>query len=260
MTAVKEQTRGADTQKRLADKVAIVTGGSRGIGAAIALRLAAEGASVVVNYANNKGAADEIVAKVKELGVKAIAVQGNVAKEEDGKRLVEETTKAFGKIDILVNNAGVFEMGPIDQIDINQYDRVFDVNVRGVIATTIAALPHLNDGGRIISISSGVSRATLAGASVYSATKAALDTLTRIWAQDLGKRHITVNNVAPGTTSTDMLNGGLPPEAQKVMIGKTPLGRLGEPEDIANVVAFLASQDGGWVTGQTIGADGGLTI
>jgi 3-oxoacyl-[acyl-carrier protein] reductase len=260
MTAVKEQTKGTETEKKLANKVAIITGGSRGIGAAIALRLAAEGASVVVNYASNKGAADEVVAKAQDLGVKAIAVQGTVAKEEDGRRLVEEAVKAFGKIDILVNNAGIFEMGPIDQVDISQYDRVFNVNVRGVIATTIAALPHINDGGRVISISSGVSRATLPGASIYSATKSALDTLTRIWAQDLGKRHITVNNVAPGTTFTDMLNNGLPPEAQQAMISKTPLGRLGEPDDIANVVAFLASKDSGWVTGQTIGADGGLTL
>ena len=168
--------------------------------------------------------------------------------------------KKHGKIDILVNNAAVFEGGPIDQITLDQYDRVFGVNVRGLVATTIATLPYINDGGRIINISSGAARASLASFSIYSATKGALETLTRVWAQDLGKRQITVNAVAPGVTVTDMMENGLPKEAQQAMAAKTALGRLGQPDDIADAVAFLASNDARWVTGKTIDADGGLTF
>lgn len=260
MTALKEQTKASDEKKKLAGKVAIVTGGSRGIGAAIALRLANDGANVAITYTSNKDAADKTVAKLIALGQKAIAIKANVADDSATQALIAEVKKAYGKIDILVNNAGVFELGPIDQIDIKQYDRLFDVNVKGVIATTIAALPIINDGGRIINISSGAAKQTFPGGSLYSATKAALETLTRGWAQDLGKRQITVNAVAPGTTVTDMFEAGLPVEAQQAMIAKTALGRLGQPDDIADVVAFLASDDGRWVTGHSIAADGGLSI
>jgi 3-oxoacyl-[acyl-carrier protein] reductase len=246
--------------KRLAGKVALVTGGSRGIGAAIALRLAEEGAAVAINYARNKEAADDIVARIGELGSKAIAFKANVASPDETQGLIENVIKVLGRIDILINNAGVFEMLPIDQVNLEHYQRVFDVNVKGVIATTIAALPKIPDGGRIINISSVVARASWAGSSVYSATKAALDTLTRIWAQDLGPRRITVNGVAPGTTETDMFKGGVAEEAKQDMIAKTALGRLGEPADIAAVVAFLASDDGRWVTGHTIAADGGINV
>jgi 3-oxoacyl-[acyl-carrier protein] reductase len=260
MTALKEQTKASDVKKKLAGKVAVVTGGSRGIGAAIALRLANDGATVAITYNSNKEAADKVVNQITALGEKAIAVKANVSDEAANLNLIAEVKKAYGKIDILVNNAGDFEMGPIDQVDIGQYDRLFATNVRGVVATTIAALPILNDGGRIIGISSGAAKATMTGASIYSATKAALETLTRLWAQDLGKRKITVNCVAPGTTLTDMLQAGLPPEAQAAMIEKTALGRMGQPEDIADAVAFLASEDGRWVTGHTISCDGGLTV
>lgn len=261
MTAVQEQIK-TGAVKRLEGKVALVTGGSRGIGAAIALKLAAEGARVVLSYAANKEAADKVVSAIKALGSKAVAVKANVTSASESAAVVAETIKAFGdvKIDILVNNAGVFEMGPIDAIDAEQFDRLFDVNVKGVIATTIAALPHMNDGGRIINISSGAADATMTGASLYSATKSALDTLSRIWAQDLGKRQITVNSVSPGVTVTDMFKAGIPEEGHQYMIDKTALGRLGQPEDIADVVAFVASGDARWITGQVINVDGGIVI
>jgi len=259
MTALQEKNELVNA-KRLAGKVALVTGGSRGIGAGIALRLAEEGAAVAISYARNKKAADEIVARIGELGSKAIAIKADASSPDETQELIENVVNSLGNIDILINNAGVFEMLPIDKVDIDHYQRVFDVNVKGVVATTIAALPKIPDGGRIINISSGVARGTFPAASIYSATKAALDTLTRIWAQDLGARRITVNGVAPGTTETDMFNAGMPDEAKQQVIAKTALGRLGEPADIAAVVAFLASDDGRWVTGHTIAADGGITF
>ncbi len=251
----------SQTVKRLAGKVAIVTGGSRGIGAAIAKRLADEGANVAITYEKNKDAADLVVASIAKLGNGAVAIKANAAAPKEVSELVNQVERTLGKIDILVNNAGVYAVGPIDQVGVEQYDHIFDVNVKGVIATTIAVLPMLKDGGRIINISSGAAEVTLANFSIYSASKAALDTLTRIWAQELGARRITVNGVAPGTTVTDMFNEAMgDAEVQQQMVSKTALGRLGQPEDIAAVVAFLASEDGGWVTGQTIRADGGLSI
>jgi len=258
MTALQERT-SINTTKRLEGKVALVTGGSRGIGAAIALRLAAEGARVAITYNSNKDAADKVVAEIKGLGSTAIALKADVSSAEATAAAIAEIKK-FGKIDILINNAAVFEGGPIDGIAIDQYDRVFDTNVKGVVATTIAALPHINDGGRIINISSGAARASIGGFSLYSATKAALEALTRVWAQDLGKRQITVNAIAPGVTVTDMMEAGLPKEVQKSFVEKTALGRLGQPDDIADAVAFLASNDSRWVTGKTIDVDGGLTF
>lgn len=258
MTAVQEKNQ-LIGNKRLVGKVALVTGGSRGIGAAIALRLAAEGATVVVNYSKSKEAADRVVEQAKELGVKAVAIKGNVSSAEESKELLAQVAK-LGKIDILVNNAAIFEGGAIEEATLESYDRLFDTNVRGVVATTIAALPHLNNGGRIINISSVASHAALPGFSLYSATKGALDALTRGWAQDLGKRQITVNAVAPGTTLTEMLEQAMDENAKKFYADKTALGRLGEPSDIADVVAFLASPDSRWVTGQVIDAHGGLTF
>jgi len=259
MTAVQTQVKKV-VSKRLENKVALVTGGSRGIGAAIALRLAAEGATVAVNYNSDKTSADKIVAAATEAGVKSAAFKANVANGADIQKLIDEVSKTFGKIDILVNNAGVFETKPIEEVDAQHYDKLFDVNVKGVVLVTAAALKKMNDGGRIISISSGAARGTIAGGSIYSATKAALETLTRIWAQDLGKRHITANCVAPGTTVTDMFQQGMPKEAMQMFIDKTALGRLGQPEDIADVVAFLASDDSRWVTGHSISCDGGLIV
>ena len=259
MTLTQQQPKTANT-KRLAGKVALVTGGSRGIGAAIALRLAEEGATVAVNYNSNKGAADKVVRQITELGSKAVALQANVSSEQESVRLIEEIGRTFGKIDILVNNAGVHETALVDQITPAHFDLLFGVNVKGVIATTVAALKNFADGGRIINISSGAARVSFPGMSVYSATKAALDTLTRIWAQELGARRITVNGVAPGTTVSDMYHAAIAPELEQTFIDKTALGRIGQPDDIAAVVAFLASNDGGWVTGQTIAADGGINI
>jgi len=256
MTAVQEKTLKTGT-KRLQGKIAVVTGGSRGIGAAIALRLAADGATVAISYNANKTAADKVVAKIEELGSKAVAVRANASSQQDNQAFVAEIKK-LGKIDILVNNAAIFEGGPIDTVGLDQYDRLFDTNLKGVVATTLAALPNFNDGGRIINISSGAARGSIAGFSFYSATKAALEALTRVWAQDLGKRRITVNAVAPGTTLTEMLESAMDSNAKASFVEKTALGRLGQPEDIADVVAFLASDDGRWVTGKTIDADGGL--
>jgi len=259
MTAVQTKKE-ASVAKRLQGKVALVTGGSRGIGAAIALRLAEEGATVALSYVSNKNAADEIVGKISELGSKGYAFKANASSAEESEKLVDDVIKTVGKLDILVNNAGVFEMVTIDKVDLKHYERLFDVNVKGVIATTIAALKKISDGGRIINISSVSAQIAMPGASVYSATKAALNTLTRIWAQELGARKITVNGVAPGATTTDMLNSGVTEEGKKHFIQKTALGRIGEPEDISAVVAFLASEDGQWITGQTIVADGGINI
>ena len=253
------QTKNETTaSKKLAGKVALVTGGSRGIGAAIALRLAEEGATVALTYNSNKGKADEVVAQIAKLGMGAIAFKADVASAQDNQILIDEIERTIGKIDILVNNAAVWDAAPVDQIDLDHYSRVFDTNVKGVIATTIAALPKIKNGGRIINISSVAAEGVMQTASVYSASKAALNALTRIWAQELGPKQITVNGVAPGTTATDMLLQALPEDVKKEFIAKTALGRLAEPVDIANVVAFLASDDGAWITGQTIRADGGI--
>lgn len=246
--------------KRLEGKVALVTGGSRGIGAAIALKLAQEGAKVAISYQKNKGAADSVVERIGELGTEGLAVQANASSQKESDDLVAAVVKKFGRVDILVNNAGVFEGAPVTEITLEHYERVFDVNIKGVLANTVAALKSMPDGGRIINISSGVARMTFPGASVYSATKAALDTLTRVWAQELGQRKITVNGVAPGTTATDMYNAAVPEEAKAHMTERTALGRVGTPEDIADAVLFLASDEGRWVTGHTIACDGGISI
>ncbi len=259
MTLVQEKPETANT-KRLAGKVALVTGGSRGIGKAIALRLAEEGATVAISYTKNKESADKVVAEMAKLGEGAVALKADVASVEETKNLANYLEETLGKIDILVNNAGVFDGRPVDQIDLDHYHRVFDVNVAGVIATTTAALKLMQNGGRIINVSSVAADLSMKGASVYSASKAALDALTRIWAQELGPRQITVNGVAPGTTATDMYDQAMSEQGKQDAISKTALGRVGEPEDIAAVVAFLASKDGQWVTGQTIRADGGISF
>lgn len=259
MTATQTLPTKTSTQK-LQGKVALVTGSSRGIGAAIARKLAAEGAIIAVNYSNSKEAAEEVAASIADLGTTAKTFKANVAVENEARELVEQVVKEFGKIDILVNNAAIWEAKPVEQIDLAHYDRVFNVNLKGVVATTIAALPHIQEGGRIINISSGAAKATIPGASVYSAAKSALETLTRIWGNELGARKITVNAVAPGTTATEMLLQALDENVKQQMIAKTPLGRLGESDDIANVVAFVATEEAGWITSQTINVDGGLAL
>ncbi len=255
LTQQQPKTTGA---KRLEGKIALVTGASRGIGAAIALRLAEEGATIAVNYNSNKGAAEKVVAQIAELGSKGVAFQGNVSTEEESRKLIAEVGKEFGKINILVNNAGVYETLPIDKVTEKHIDHLLGVNVKGVALTTKEALKYLVDGGRIINISSIAAFTSQPYFSMYSATKAALDSLTRIWAQELGHRKITVNGVAPGPTESDMFNT-VPEALKQQFIEKTALGRIGEPEDIAAVVAFLASDDGRWVTGQTIAAAGGIS-
>ncbi len=215
---------------------------------------------MVISYNSNKRAAEDVVAKISEFGSEALAFQADVSSPDSATPMLESVIKRFGKLDILVNNAGIFELVPVDKMDLKHYERVFDVNVKGLVATTIAALPHISEGGRIINLSSVAASASLPGGSVYSATKAAVETFTRIWAQDLGKRKITVNSVAPGATETDMYDKGLDEQGKQSLIAKTALGRVGQPEDIANLVAFLASREGGWITGQSIKADGGLTF
>lgn len=247
------------TARKLAGKVALVTGGSRGIGAGIALRLAEDGANVAISYAKNRSSANEIVERLSKFHVRAAAFQADASSGEQSEKLVDEVIKEFGKIDILVNNAGVFETQTLESITLDHYQRIFDVNVKGVIASTIAAIKKISDGGRIISISSIAAKSSAPGFSVYSASKAALDTLTRVWAQELGARKITVNAVAPGATASDMYDS-VPEEIKRNFIAKTALQRIGQPDDIAAIVAFLASEDGRWITGQAIVADGGMNV
>ena len=240
-------------------RVAVVTGGSRGIGAAIARRLAREGVLVIVGYSRNSQAARQVVAEIEGAGGEAEAIQADVADLEQVQRLFAATVQGFGRLDILVNNAGVAEFRPLEAVDAAHYARQFDVNVRGVLfATQEAALRFGAEGGCVVNITSGAATAPPPGASVYSASKAAVEAMTRSHAAELGPRGIRVNAVAPGITETDMLAANIPPAAQQAMIGNTALRRLGAPEDIADVVAFLTSHDARWITGQVVGANGGL--
>ena len=240
---------------RLSDKVAIVTGASRGIGAAIAKRLAADGAKVVVNYALSREAAEEVV---KGIGSNAIAVRADLSKVEQIAPLVDATIKQFGKLDILVNNAAVAEPELLADSDAGHFARHFDLNVRGLLLMTKEAVARMRDGGRVINISSGVVKQRAGSYGVYAATKAAVEALTRCHSAELGKRGITVNAVAPGVTETDMLRSAMSESMQKALIAQTPLGRIGAPEDIADVVAFIASDEARWITGEVIPASGGL--
>jgi 3-oxoacyl-[acyl-carrier protein] reductase len=246
---------------KLAGKVAVVTGASKGIGAAIAKQLAAEGAAVVVNYASSKAGADKVVADITSAGGKAIAVQGSVAKKADVERLFAETKKAFGHTDILVNNAGIYEFGSLEQITEEHYHKQFNTNVLGLILTTQEALKHFNgDGGSIINISSVVGVNPLPGAAVYSATKAAVDAVTKSLARELGPKKVRVNSINPGMIETEGVHaaGFLETEFPKQIVSQTPLGRIGQPQDIATVATFLASADSGWITGETFLVSGGF--
>ncbi len=240
-------------------KVAVVTGASRGIGRAIAERLARDGAQVVVNYARSSERAEQVVAGIREQRGHATAIQADMGQPEEIARLFEQTAERFGRLDILVNNAGAYEARPLERSDEAHYAALFDVNVRGVLLASREAARRFGDtGGRIINISSGAARAAVPGGAVYAASKAAVEALTRCHAAELGPRGITVNAVAPGFTQSDMLDVALPMDAREAMIALTALGRLGRPEDIADVVAFLASDDARWITGETLGASGGL--
>ncbi|HZO89249.1 MAG TPA: glucose 1-dehydrogenase [Chthonomonadaceae bacterium] len=260
------RSEGQSTQPKTAEpthpptgKVAIVTGASRGIGAAIARRLARDGVAVVVNYNRNAEAAGKLVAEIEARGGAAVAIQADVGVQEQITQMFAQTMERYGRLDILVNNAGVAEFRPLEAIDEADFHRQFIVNVGGVLfATQEAARCIGKEGGRIINITSGAAQAAPPRTSVYSATKAAVQAMTRSHAAELGPRNITVNAVAPGPTETDMLREVIPPEQQRVMIEMTALRRLGTPEDIADVVAFLASEEARWVTGQVIGVSGGL--
>ena len=244
--------------KRLDGKVALVTGASRGIGAAIARRLAADGAKVAVNYANSRDAADAVVRDIRAASGEAIPVHADLSEPSEIAAMIEKTVAAFGRLDILVNNAALAEPAPLESSDLDHYHRHFDLNVRAVLLATREAAKHMGSGGRVINISSGIVRQRSGGYGVYAATKAAVEAFTRCHSAELGKRGITVNCVAPGVTDTDMLRSAMPPDMQKTLIAQTPLGRIGTPDDIAAVAAFLASDDAAWITGEVIPANGGL--
>nr|WP_322624621.1 glucose 1-dehydrogenase [uncultured Flavobacterium sp.] len=246
---------------KLEGKVAIVTGASKGIGTAIAKNLAAAGAAVTVNYANDETGANKAVSQITADGGRAIAVKGSVTSEADVKQLFDETVKAFGRIDILVNNAGVYEFSPLEGITREHYDRQFNTNVWGVILASQQAEKHFPEtGGSIINVGSVVSRKGFPASSVYSATKGALDTITLSLASELAPKNIRVNAVAPGMIETEgFATAGIKgSEMEAQTIASTPLGRLGQPDDIARVVTFLASEDAGWLTGERITAAGGI--
>jgi len=246
---------------KLNGKVAVVTGASKGIGAGIAKQLATEGASVVVNYASAKSDADKIVDEISKAGGKAVAVQANVAKKSEVQRLFGDAEKAFGKIDILVNNAGVYEFVPLEDTTEQQFHRMFDTNVLGMLLVTQEALKHFNsNGGSIINIGSLASSLTPPTAVVYNATKGAVDAITHTLAKELGPRRIRVNSVNPGMVITEGATAGGFTEGdfRKALEAQTPLGRIGQPDDIAPAAVFFASDDSKWVTGETLLIAGGL--
>jgi 3-oxoacyl-[acyl-carrier protein] reductase len=245
---------------RLKDKVAVVTGASKGIGAGIAKGLAAEGASVVVNYSSSKEGADKVVAEIKAKGGKAIAVQGDVAKAADVERLFAETKKAFGRLDVLVNNAGVYEFSPIGDVTEKHFKRNIDTNVLGPILATREAAKYFGESGSVINVGSVASTSGPATTVVYSATKGALDTVTRVLANELGPKKIRVNSINPGPVETEGVHaaGMIGSDFLKGAIAQTPLGRIGQPEDFGPIAVFLASEESGWLTGETLLASGGL--
>jgi 3-oxoacyl-[acyl-carrier protein] reductase len=244
----------------LKGKVAVVTGASKGIGAGIAKSLAGAGAAVVVNYASSKEGADRVVAEIKAKGGKAIAVKGDVAKSADVRHLFEETRKAFGAVDVLVNNAGIYKFQPLAEVTEDDFHRQFNINVLGTLLATQEAAKHFGpNGGSVINVSSVASEDNVATASVYSATKGAVDTLSRVLAAELGPRNIRVNVLAPGGVETEGTHaaGVIGSDFEKAIIARTPLGRFGQPDDIARVAVFLASDDSRWLTGERLRASGG---
>jgi 3-oxoacyl-[acyl-carrier protein] reductase len=245
---------------KLTGKVAVVTGASKGIGASIAEHLAAEGASVVVNYASSKSGADAVVQRITAKGGKAIPVQADVSKPDDIRRLFAETRTAYGKVDILVNNAGIYEFAPLESISPEHFHKQFDLNVLGLLLTTQEAVKFIGaDGGSIINISSVVGPMPVQTAAVYSATKAAVDAVTVVLSKELGPRKIRVNSLNPGMVETEGLRsaGFDQSDFRRKIESETPLGRIAQPEDIARAAVFFASNDAGWVTGQTLILAGG---
>jgi 3-oxoacyl-[acyl-carrier protein] reductase len=246
---------------RLSGKVAVVTGASKGIGAGIAKGLAAEGAAVVVNYSSSKEGADRIVGEIVAKGGKAIAVQGSVAKAEDVKRIFAETKKTFGRLDVLVNNAGVYAFSPLDQITEDHFHTIFNTNVLGLLLATQEAEKHFGpEGGSVINIGSAVTTITPPTSAVYTATKGSVDMVTRVLAKELGPKKIRVNSINPGMVETEGVHaaGFIGSDFQKGAEAQTPLGRIGQTDDITPIAVFLASQDSGWLTGELIQAAGGM--
>jgi len=246
--------------KKLEGKVAVVTGASKGIGAEIARHLAAEGASVVVNYASSKAGADKVVADITSKGGKAVAVGGDVSKAAEAKGIVDAAVKNYGRLDILVNNSGVYEFTPIETLTEESFHRQFNINVLGLLLTTQAALKHLGTGASIINIGSAVTRITPANSAVYSGTKGAVDAITGVLAKELGPKKIRVNTINPGMIETEgTVSGGfIGSEFEKELIKQAPLGRTGKVGDIATIAVFLASNDSGWLTGEQFLATGGI--
>lgn len=246
---------------KLTGKVALVTGASKGIGASIAKHLAAEGASVVVNYSSSKEGAEKVVKEITSKGGKAIAVKASVDKPEEIKTLLAETKKAFGHLDVLVNNAGVYDFKPLEEITVEHYRRIYDINVLGLILTTQEAAKILRPGGSVINVSSVVATKAFPGTAVYSSTKAAVDQITRVLALEFGPKKIRVNSINPGMVETEgTASMGITNhdnEFRKQVEAMTPLGRIGQPEDIALATVFLASEDSRWVTGETLYTSGG---
>lgn len=246
--------------KKLQDKVALVTGASKGIGAAIARQLAADGAKVVVNYAADKNGADKVVAAIDAAGGKAVALAANVTDQPQVEALIQSTLAQFGRLDIVVNNAGVYQFAKIEESSEALYRRQFDINVLGPLLVTGAAVPHLEKGSSIINISSFVTRVFLAESAIYSGSKGAIDAITGVLARELGPRGIRVNAVNPGLIETEGTHstGAMGSEFQHWNESQTPLGRIGQVQDIAPIVAYLASDDAGWVTGEVLMASGGM--
>ena len=246
---------------KLSGKVAVVTGASKGIGAAIAQDLAREGATIVVNYASSSEAGEKIVARITENGGKVVAIQADVAKAVDIERLFAEIKKAFGKLDILVNNAGVYKFGPLDQFTEEEFHRQFNTNVLDLLLVTREAVKLFDDqGGSIINIGSAVSSYTPASTAIYTATKSAVDAITGVLSKELGSKKIRVNSVNPGLVETEGTQtvGMIGGDYQKNREAQTPLGRIGQPDDIASIVAFFASDESGWITGEIVSASGGF--
>ena len=245
---------------KLAGKVAVVTGASKGIGAAIAKSLAAEGASVVVNYASSKAGADAVVSAITAAGGKAVAVGGDVSKIEDAQGIIEAAIKTYGRLDILVNNSGVYEFGSLEAITVESFNKMFNVNVLGLLLTTQAAAKYLGEGSSIINIGSTVTRITPPNSAVYTGTKGAVDAITGVLSRELGPKKIRVNTINPGMVETEGTVGAnfIGSDFETALIAQTPLGRTGRVGDIASIAVFLASDDSGWLTGEQLLASGGL--
>lgn len=246
--------------KKLEGKVAVVTGASKGIGAAIAKHYAAEGASVVVNYASSKAGADKVVAAITAAGGKAIAVGGDVSKAAEAQGIIDAAINTYGKLDVLVNNSGVYEFAPIEAITEEHFHKQFNVNVLGLLLTTQAAAKHLGEGASIINIGSVVSRITPPASAVYTGTKGAVDAITGVLSRELGPRKIRVNALNPGMIETEGTHtaGFIGSDFEKGAVAQTPLGRIGQPDDIATIAVFLASDDSYWLTGEQLYAGGGV--